>query len=130
MKNIIAGLLVFFFLNNKAQVDLNETPGCTTKKAGHYLIELAGCNNYIDIYLYDLKGKQVRGIQVNGKAEFFYLDETCATSEFVQYERTNALRAVVPGPGFYNFKVTLLIKNDTISAYFDNSCDLRAQIKK
>lgn len=131
MKAIFATLLLLLSLNSLAQINPNETPVCTTNKAGEYLIELAGCGNYIDIYLYDPKEKPVRGgIELKGKAEFYYLDETCASSEFIQYEWSNSLRAEVPGPGFYNFKVTLVIQNDTISTYFDNSCDLRAQLNK
>ncbi|WP_317897673.1 hypothetical protein [Aurantibacillus circumpalustris] len=130
MKQILSVLMLLFFLTDTAQIIHSETPVCTTKKAGNFLIELAGCNNYIDIYLYDLKEKPVRGIELNGKAEFHYLDETFSKADFVQYGRTNSLRAEIPGPGFYNFKVTLVIKNDTITTYFDNTCDLRAQAKK
>lgn len=114
----------------RAQDFLDPSPGCDTKKAGRYLVELAGCNNYIDLYLYHQRAKPVRGLEIKGKAEFFYLDETMTSSDLIQYERTNALRAEIPGPGFYNFKVTLIIKSDTISTYFDNSCDLRAENKK
>ena len=123
-------MLPLLFFTGLAQITPDQTPVCTTKKAGRYLVELAGCGNYVDIYLYTLREKPVRGTELKGKAEFFYLDESCARSEFIQYERTNSLRAEVPFPGFYNFKVTLIIQSDTISTYFDNTCDLRAQINK
>jgi hypothetical protein len=129
MKTCLPIIALLCILNSNAQ-ERSIEPTCAIKKAGHYLVELAGCTNYIDIYLYDLKEKPVRGLELKGKAEFFYLDETCASSDFIQYERSNALRAEIPGPGFYNFKVSLIIRSDTISTYFDNTCDLRAEIRK
>jgi len=61
-----------------------------------------------------------------GYVDFFYLDKTYAVEELYQLRKTNSFEAAIPCPGFYDIKVTLVIKEKTISAYFDNECTLRA----
>lgn len=112
-----------------AQKSTCDPNACTTVSSGKYNIELAGCDNYLDIYVLDAFGKPLKNVAITGQVEFFYLDETSLMVPFKQYFRTNSLRAKVPCQGFYNCRVALHIHTDTCEIYFDNECDLRAQLK-
>lgn len=111
-----------FLCAQRSKCDPNA---CTTISSGKYSIELAGCDNYLDIYVLDTLGEPLKNIPIKGRVEFFYLDETSLMVPFKQFFRTNSLRAKVPCPGFYNCRVTLLIGADICEVYFDNECDLR-----
>jgi hypothetical protein len=128
MKTILFMLLLSLAICLKSQQGQECAPGaCTIKEAGNYNIELSGCYNYLDIYVYDKQLKPLRNVEITGYAEFHYLDETVLRSEFRQYYRTNSLRAKIAGPGFYNCRVNLNIAGENVSVYFDNECDLRAE---
>lgn len=134
MKTLFKACFLFSFLffmpgALNAQNSKCDPNTCTMKTSGKYSIELAGCNNYLDIYVLDELGKPLGNTLIKGNVEFFYLDETSLLVPFKQFFRTNSLRAKVPCPGFYNCRVILTIGTDICDVYFDNECDLRAQLK-
>lgn len=134
MKTIFNGIfliacLVFTSISLEAQNSKCDPNTCTTKNSGKYNIELAGCNNYLDIYVLDTLGHAIKNELIKGEVEFFYLDETSLIMPFNQFFKTNSLRAKVPCPGFYNCRVNLFIGKDNCKVYFNNECDLRAQLK-
>ncbi len=117
---------LFFTANLYAQGSKCEPNQCTTKASGEYKVELAGCSNYLDIYVLDAYGTPLRNTIITGSCEFFYLDETSLMTNFKQFFHTNSLRAHVPAQGFYNCKVRLTINNEMVEMYFDNECDLKS----
>jgi hypothetical protein len=129
MKHLSALLLVtsalLFTGGINAQNSKCEPNQCTTKSSGKYKVELAGCSNYLDIYVLDQSGEPLRNTVITGSVEFFYLDETSLITNFKQFFRTNSLRAHVPAQGFYNCKVKLIIEHEIVEMYFDNECNLR-----
>lgn len=110
----------------RAQKSTCDPTTCTVVRSGKYSVELAGCDNYLDIYVLDTLGIPLKNTMIKGRVEFFYLDETSLMVPFRQFFRTNSLRAKIPCPGFYNCRVTLFIGTDSCEVYFDNECDLRA----
>jgi hypothetical protein len=122
---IIAILIFLCALTGQAQNSKCEPNQCTTKASGNYKVELAGCSNYLDIYVLDKNGEPLRNTAITGSVEFFYLDETSLITNFKQFFRTNSLRAHVPAQGFYNCKVKLIIDHEIVEMYFDNECNLR-----
>lgn len=125
----LIAFLVFTSTILEAQISKCDPNTCTTKNSGKYSIELAGCDNYLDIYVLDTLGQAIKNELIKGTVEFFYLDETSLMMPFKQFFRTNSLRAKVPCPGFYNCRVSLFIGADICEVYFNNECDLRAQLK-
>jgi hypothetical protein len=101
-------------------------PGCVMKPAGNYFIELAGCNEYLDIYVYDIRKVPLRNVTLAGAVEFYYPDESVARAELIQYYTTNRLSARIAGPGFRNCRVLLQVNGKDVSALFQNECELRA----
>jgi hypothetical protein len=130
MKKIVTIMSVLWMLCfiqslTYAQNSKCEPGQCTVKASGKYKIELAGCNNYLDIYLLDETHSPVSNKHITGTVEFFYLDETSLMTSFQQFFKTNSLRAKIPVQGFYNCKITLNVGTDIIVMYFDNECDLK-----
>lgn len=129
-KKILRMLMCYFLFQGivtNAQNSKCEPNSCTLKASGGYKVELAGCSNYLDIYVLDANEVPLRNTRITGTVEFFYLDETSLMTDFKQYFRTNSLRAPIPSQGFYNCKVKLTIGNEVVEVYFDNECDLRAR---
>lgn len=104
------------------------TPGqCTTKSAGQYFVELSGCSNTLDLYIYDRNMQPVRSVVITGFVDFLYPDESVSCALFSQYHRTNFLSAKIPAPGFFNCRITLVVGGERIYTNFDNECLDRAE---
>ncbi|MES2131179.1 MAG: hypothetical protein V4506_02450 [Bacteroidota bacterium] len=125
----LIAVLVFISGSLRAQNLKCDPNTCTIKNSGKYSIELAGCDNYLDIYVLDTLGNPIKNIPIKGNVEFFYLDETSLMMPLKQFFRTNSFRAKVPCPGFYNCRVILTIGTDICEVYFNNECDLLAGLK-
>ncbi|PBQ30526.1 hypothetical protein CNR22_01660 [Sphingobacteriaceae bacterium] len=117
-------------ISTQAQTHACDANTCTRKRAGSYQIEVSGCINYMDVTIYHKNNKPLAGTELTGYAEFYYPDESCLTEELAQFARTNSLRVKVPYPGFNNFKIALIINGQTVYAFFDNDCNLRATLQK
>jgi len=46
--------------------------GGRLKKVGNYQIELFGCDDYIEVYLFDGDTNAVQNKDINGNVEFYY----------------------------------------------------------
>lgn len=123
VKALCTVILVLMMCSTQAQEFKCDSSTCTIKHNGIYKIELAGCHNYLDIYVYDETGHSIKNSTIQGVAEFFYLDETTLSSPFTQFFKTHSLRAKIPVSGFYNCRGLLDIHGETVSVYFDNECD-------
>jgi len=111
-----------------SQSEKCEPGGCTSKKTEAYVVELAGCYNFLHIYVLNKQGEALRNKEIIGSVEFFYLDESILKSKFSQYFKTNSLRAKIPSPGFYNCRISLSIDGEPVVVAFENECDLRARV--
>jgi hypothetical protein len=126
MKKIIAMLCLFTSFFSRAQEKMCDTNSCIKKKAGDYQVELVKqCSDRLDIYVNDSKDKPLIDTAIIGYVEFFFNDNTYVVEDFYQYPKTNFLEAEIPCTGFRNFKVTLIIKKQTVFTYFDNECTLK-----
>lgn len=122
---IVIATLVFSSQKLRAQQGHCQQGQCTIKTAGRYLVELAGCNDYLDIYVLDDNNLPVKNKEITGTVEFYYLDETSLIAGFKQFFKTNSLRAHIPAKGFYNCQIKLRIGFDTLEVFFDNECNLK-----
>jgi hypothetical protein len=130
MRSILTSFIVFLIVSLGAQEYKCKPNSCTYKEAGKYILELAACDNYLEIYVLDSQLKPAKINIITGFAEFSYMDETFLITYFTRFSNTNLIKAKIPGPGFYNCRVSLEIDGDLVNAFFDNECDLRAGIKQ
>jgi hypothetical protein len=126
VKTLLAFFLFAFNILYAQQITC-DTNSCVKKKAGSYQIELVKkCSTHLNVYVNDQKGKPLLNVPLIGYIDFFYNDGTFVIEELYQYPQTNYMEAEIPRAGFYNCKVTLIINNQTVAAYFDNECIHRA----
>ncbi|PBQ30543.1 hypothetical protein CNR22_01745 [Sphingobacteriaceae bacterium] len=126
---IRTGFTIFFFTSIfllKAQKISCDTNSCIKHTAGRYEIELVKkCGNRLHVYVNEVSGKALMNTIIIGYIAFYYKGGTMATEDLYQYPFSNYLEAEIPRTGFYNFKVSLIINGESVSAFFDNECTRR-----
>jgi len=130
MRRALFILYLLIHMVTRAQTHTCDANTFARKAAGNYNIKVAGCENYIDIYIYDKKNKPLVDAVIMGHAGFYYPDESYLSEDLTQSSSTNALRVKVPYPGFSTFKISLIINGQNVSAYFENDNSLRATLQQ
>ena len=126
-KNIVmsAGLL-FFASALKAQQNGLGPHGGRLKTAGSYKIELLGCDNYLEIYLFDSDTNAINNNDIEGTVEFFYSAQATLVSPLVHYGM-DGFTAKIPINTFLYSKPSLTVKGTFIvTEKFDNECIMNA----
>jgi hypothetical protein len=76
MKNIVVILfLIFSFQALQAQKNGLVPHGGRLKSVGNYKIELFGCDDYIEVYLFDRDTNSISNNDITGAVEFFIADK-------------------------------------------------------
>jgi hypothetical protein len=123
MKYLWTVLGTWIFFLSHAQNTSGDQQGIR-KKAGDYLLEVKGCYNYIDIGVFTQDVQPVPDKELEGSAEYFYPDGSYLVVKLERSAPGHLLKARIPYPGYYIFKITLLVKNQKLNACFDNECNL------
>ena len=120
-KTLITSLLILFICTEiKAQEAITGPHGGRMKVAHGYKIESLGCDNYIEIYLFNEETDPIFNNGVTGDVKFFYDNKTINTP-LTKYG-IDGFSAKISSPDFSHYKVTLnLNDNKIISADF-NEC--------
>jgi hypothetical protein len=127
MKNMALFILLFSLLAAKAQ-DKCDTSVCLHEKAGKYKIEMEkSCGDKLTVYVHTADNAPLLGKEILGYVDYFYSAKNYAVEDLYQFPGSNRLEAVIPSPGYFNAKVTLVIDKETVSAFFNNECMLRAE---
>lgn len=105
--------------------DVCDTSSCLVGKAGRYKIELEKkCGDRLTFFIHAPKDMDLSTTEILGYVGFFYLDNNFYTEEIYRYGNTNRLEVAVPDAGFFNVKISLVIKRESVSAEFKNECIL------
>lgn len=124
MRYLLTALSSWLLFSGQAQNNSGDQQ-FTKKKAGDYLLEVKGCYNYIDISVFSQDGQSIQDPDLWGSAEYFYPDGSYLAVNLERPAPGHNLKARIPYPGFYSFKITLQVKNQKIYACFDNECLLK-----
>lgn len=89
--------------------------------AGEYNIETIGCDEYLEIYLFDKYMEPMLNYGTSGEVKFFKVDNSGTSVPLVLYG-TDGFTAKFPEYNFSTYKVTLVIKGTPYSAKFSNQC--------
>ena len=123
MKRTYLGLILtlLFSLSFAQQSNLGPHGG-RIKTAGKYKVELLGCDNYLEVYLYDADTNAVNNKEVTGSIEFYYNSEASLNSTLVRYGM-DGFTARIPNNTFFYSKVTFDINGLLlVTEKFDNEC--------
>lgn len=116
--------VILFFLSTdfiEAQDTLHGPHKGVIAVAGDYRIEAMGCNEYLEVYLYDKFMEPMLNYGMSGDVKY-YKQTDVGTSEKLVYYANDGFTAKFPEYNFSYFKVTIFIKGAPFSAKFKNEC--------
>ena len=123
--SLLAILFLFSQSISAQQKDIGPHGG-RLKTTGDYKIELFGCDNYIEVYLYDRDTNAVNNNNITGTVEYFYQAEATLSSPLVPYGM-DGFTANIPVNTFAYSKPSLIINGQFIvTEKFENECLLNA----
>ncbi len=118
--------LIFFVQALKAQQSGFGPHGGRLKTVGSYKLELFGCDNYLEIYLFDNDTNAINNSGIKGNVEFYYSGSATLSAPLAHYGM-DGFTAKIPVNTFMYCKPTLDIKGEFIvTEKFENECLMKA----
>jgi len=118
--------LIFFIQVVNAQQSGFGSHGGRLKTVGKYKIELFGCNDHIEVYLFDSDTNAISNTDIVGNVEFYYDGSATLTSLLAHYGM-DGFTAKIPVNTFIYCKPALDIDGKfIITEKFDNECLISA----
>jgi len=118
--------LIFFTQAFRAQQNGLGPHGGRLKSVGNYKLEVFGCDNYLEIYLYDRDTSAISNNDIVGNVEFYYNGSATLTSLLTKYG-IDGFTAEIPVNTFIYSKPALDINGEIIvTEKFENECLLNA----
>ena len=115
-------VLVFSLQALNAQQNGFGPHGGRLKTVGGYKIELLGCDNYLEIYLYNADTSAISNYGIKGNVEFYYSGTATLSSPLAHYGM-DGFTAKIPVNTFMYCKPSFDIKSDLIiTEKFENEC--------
>src|SRR6185312_2076501 len=87
MKAIIKIIITLAFFVQVANAQQNSfgPHGGRLKSVGNYKIELFGCDDHIEVYLFDRDTNAISNNNISGAVEFFYSGQATLSSQLTHY---------------------------------------------
>lgn len=122
-KNITLTICLFFLATALNAQQKNTGPhGGRLKTTGNYKIEILGCDNYIEVYLYDEDTNAISNNDINGNIEFYYSQQATLVGMLVRYGM-DGFTAKIPINTFLYSRPTLNISGKiVVTEKFENQC--------
>ena len=96
--------------------------GGRLKNAGNYKIELFGCDDHLEIYLFDRDTNAINNNGITGTVEFYFSGSATLVSTLIHYG-VDGFTAKIPAMTFIYSKPILNINRTFIvTEKFDNEC--------
>ena len=100
--------------------------GGRLKTVGNYKIELFGCDDHIEVYLFDRDTNAISNNNVSGNVEFFYNGQATLSRPLVHYGM-DGFTAKIPVNTFLYSKPTFNMDEGVIvTEKFENECLINA----
>ncbi|HEX7414186.1 MAG TPA: hypothetical protein VF411_09085, partial [Bacteroidia bacterium] len=126
-KNIVLAVALIFFVGMlEAQENGIGPHGGRLKTASNYKIEVFGCNDYLEIYLFDGALNAINNNNLSGTVEFFYTAKATLSSPLVHYGM-DGFTAKIPANTFLYCKPSFNMNGMFIvTEKFENECLMSA----
>ena len=119
---IFSSFLLLLAATGIAQTDSTGPHGGRLKNAGIYKIELLGCDNYVELYLFDSDTEAINNTNISGEVAFYYSSQSSLYSHLTHYGM-DGFTAKIPVNTFSFCKVSLNVNGAFIlSEKFENEC--------
>lgn len=103
--------------------------GGRLKPVGNYKIELFGCDDHIEVYLFDRDTNAISNNNITGAVEFFFSGQATLSSPLTHYGM-DGFTAKIPSNTFLYSKPTFNMDGETIiTQKFENECLISADKK-
>lgn len=89
--------------------------------AGEYKIEALGCDEYLEVYLFDRWMSPLLNYGVSGEVQYLKPDGSGTAEKLVLYGN-DGFTAKFPEYYFSSFKIVIAIKGVYVTARFKNEC--------
>ncbi|MGZ3904618.1 MAG: hypothetical protein ACXVC6_13035 [Bacteroidia bacterium] len=122
MRSLITTLLLLFaFASSNAQQDSLFGPhGGRLKKSQGYNLETLGCDNFMELYLYNEAMEPVFNSGITGSIKFFYDKKNVVYA--IQKYGIDGFTCKIESPEFYNYEVTMNLLDRLIITATFNEC--------
>jgi hypothetical protein len=127
---ITLAVFILFFLNSvlNAQQDSYGPHEGRLKKSNNYQIELVGCNNYLEFYLFDADTRAIDNSAIIGNVIFIYDGKSSLNKPLVHYG-IDGYTAEIPSNTFLYCKPSFNVNGVIVTAKFENECQINANKK-
>ena len=113
--------LLFMTIQGKSQEKLTGPHGGRIKIDQGYKIETLGCENYLEIYLFNEVTEPIFNNGITGKVKFFYEGAKTTSEPIVKYG-IDGFISPIKSADFFHYEVTLnILERITVFADF-NEC--------
>lgn len=100
--------------------------GGRLKTVGSYKLELFGCDDHIEVYLFDSDTNAINNKSISGTVEFFFNGSATLVSPLVKYGM-DGFTAKIPGNTFIYSKPSFDVNGSFIvTQKFENECLMNA----
>ena len=117
-------LLLFNSTLNAQQDDYGPHKG-RLKKSGNYRIELIGCNNYLEFYLFDVDTQAIDNSSIIGNVIFIY-DAKSSLNKPLMHYGIDGFTVQIPTNTFLYCKPSFNVNGVIVTAKFENDCQINA----
>lgn len=130
MKALLFSLLLFLAaLPAFAQPDTTIGPhNGRVYSYTNYRIEAVGCNEFLEIYIYNKFMEPLNNFGAGGDIKFYYQNQTFISSPLTPYG-SDGFTAKIPSNDFSYARLTLTIDGQPVTAKFGNECVARVSAK-
>ena len=126
IKSISFVLIMFFFAAGLEAQSGFGPHGGRLKTVDAYKIEVSGCDNYVEIYLFDSDTNAINNDHISGQVEFVYANEAVLISPLIHYGM-DGFTAKIPKDTFLYSKPSLTVNGTFIvTEKFENECLMSA----
>jgi hypothetical protein len=124
MKHLFITLLLLSVFITNAQDTLHGSHKGKVVISGNYRIEAFGCEEYVEVFIYDKFMEPLLNYGIIGDVKFFKQGDISTGAKLVYYSN-DGFTAKLPEYDFQYFKVTVQIQGVPYSAKFRNDCVIR-----
>lgn len=120
-KAVLSIVLAVLAITAVSQELIRGPHGGSVAIIGEYRLEALGCDEYLEIYLYDKYMSPMLNYGSGGDVQFFKSDNVSTSEKLVLYG-TDGFTAHFPEYYFQQFKVNIKVNGVIYTARFKNEC--------
>lgn len=95
----------------------------------NYRVEVLGCNEFIEVYIYNKDMQALNNFGATGDVKFYYQNQTYVSAPLTAFG-SDGFTARIPSTDFSYARLTLMIDGQPVSVKFGNECIVGVSISR